>query len=261
MRTAGISLLAYDIAYFEESVRSYVDIVDEVVIGLDENRETWSGGTFELDSEITGKLLGVSDKVRIIQDQFYMPGLSPMENDTRERNFLSSHIEGADWLLSVDSDELLMNAQDLDEFLHAQKDKSSCVLGNWVSVYKELDDSYLVVGKDGEIFLHPTPIVTAVPEIFINARWTTQSNIMSPAILLHFTWARSEAELRRKLANWSHSSDFSIEHHFDLWVNADGNNYKTYKDFHPLTADAWPGLVKIAKDDLRTVSRKLARSA
>ncbi len=258
MKAAGISLLAYDTVYFEESVRSYLDIVDEVVIGLDENRETWSGGSFDLDPHITSRLLGISDKVRIVEDQFFIPGLSAMENDTRERNFLSSHVQGADWLLSIDSDELLMNASDLQDFLASQSDKDNCLLGNWVSVYKELDDSYLVVGNSGEVFLHPTPIVTSVPEIFINARWTTQSNIMSPAILLHFTWARSEEELRRKLDNWGHSSDFCIDHHFELWVNADGTNFRTYKDFHPLEPEAWPGLVKIAKEDLREVSRQLA---
>jgi hypothetical protein len=259
MKISSISLLAYDIAFFEESVRSYIDIVDELLIGFDENRQTWSGGTYELDATIQSRLSAISNKIRFIEDIFYIPGLGPMENDVRERNFLSSHIENADWILSIDADELLINPGDLHDYLRHLAEPDVCVLGSWITVYKELADGYLVIGNErDQVDLGDVPIVTDKPEVFVNARWTKQKYMMSPALLLHFSWARSEAELRKKLINWSHADDFTAQHHLELWLNANERTYKTYRNFHPVTPEAWPRLVFIPKDKLRRVASELA---
>jgi hypothetical protein len=78
-------------------------------------------------------------------------------------------------------------------------------------------------------------------------------------VLLHFSWARSEAELRKKLVNWSHSDDFTTKQHLDLWLNANEKTYKSYKNFHPVTPEAWPQLVCIPKDKLRETAAQMVR--
>lgn len=259
MKIKAITLLAYDTAFMIESIKTYIDIVDELYIGLDENRQTWAGNTYELDTKVEAQLRVMSPKIRIIEDQFYIPGLGTMENDTRERNFLSSHIEDFDYILSVDSDEFLLNPMDLVDWLGKQKEEEVCILGSWVTVYKELDDAYLVVGNADGVDLGDTPIITDRTDRFVNARWTKQKYIMSPAVLLHFSWARSEAELRKKLVNWSHNDDFTTQHHLDLWLNANERTYKSYKNFHPVTPEAWPQLVLIEKSKLRETAQKMAR--
>jgi hypothetical protein len=258
MRLKGITLLAYDTAVMVESIRSYIDHLDELLVGLDENRQTWAGSTYELEPGIVEKLQAISPKVRIVEDMFYMPGLGTMDNDTRERNFLSSHIENFDYILSVDSDEILLNADATVDWLKQVKQQDVCILGSWVNVYKELEDGYLVIGNDSGIELSDVPIITDRTDRFVNARWTRQNYIMSPAVLLHFSWARTETELRRKLANWSHSEDFCINDHLNMWLKADAKNYGSYRNFHPVTPTEWPALKLIPKDQLRETAGRLA---
>jgi hypothetical protein len=262
MRIKAITLLAYDTVFMVESIKRYIDYIDELVVGLDENRRTWSGGTYELDPNIVGNLKAISPKVRIIEDIFYMPGLGPMDNDTRERNFLSSHLEDFDYIISVDSDELLLNAPDTFDWLGRQKEKDVCILGSWINVYKELDDAYLVIGNPKGIELGDVPIITDRTDRFVNARWTKQKYIMSPAVLLHFSWARTETELRRKLANWSHADDFTANQHLELWLNANEKTYnsKQYKNFHPVTPTEWPQLTLIRKSEIDERVREAVQS-
>ncbi|MBK9140854.1 MAG: hypothetical protein IPM23_00040 [Candidatus Melainabacteria bacterium] len=255
MKITGIALLAYDTSYFEESVKGYLDLVDEVLIGLDENRQTWTGKFYDLDSSIVEKLLAISPKVKIVEDQFFIPGLAPMENETRERNVLSSLASDVDWLLSIDSDEILINPNDLSDYL--ANASSGFVLGSWITVFKELDDAYLVIGKDKAIHLWPTAIATNRSEAYINARWTDQRPILSPALLLHFSWARTEDELRQKLQNWGHSNDFNVSNFLDMWLKADEKSYRDFRNFHPMTPEAWPELIRIPKNDLRNECRRL----
>jgi hypothetical protein len=259
MKVKAITLLAYDTAFMIESIKTYVDIVDEIYVGLDENRQTWAGGTYELEPGIVDRLKALSPKIRILEDQFYIPGLSTMENDTRERNFLSSHIEDFDYILSVDSDEFLLNPEDLRDFLAAEKREEVCILGSWVTVYKELESGYLVIANSEGPDLGDVPILTDRTDRFVNARWTKQNYVMSPAVLLHFSWARSEEELRKKLDNWSHKEDLGTERHLELWLNANERNYKNYKNFHPVTPEAWPQLMFIQKSKLREEANNLAK--
>ena len=268
MRIKGITLLAYDTAFMVDSIKRYIDNIDELVVGLDENRQTWTGSTYELEPTIVERLKAISPKVRLLEDIFYMPGLGPMDNDTRERNVLSTELHDFDYIISIDSDELLLNEADLFDWLRRQKTQDVCILGSWINVYKELDDAYLVIGDGtkGGIELGDVPIITDRSERFVNARWTKQNYVMSPAVLLHFSWARSEPELRKKLSNWSHSDDFTTKHHLDLWLNVNQKNYGSaaYRNFHPVTPSEWPSLSLIRKSELdervrQAVASKTAR--
>src|SRR5690606_41171415 len=44
-------------------------------------------------------------KIQIYKDDFYIPELSAIENDTRERTLLSEKMGVGNWLVQVDADE------------------------------------------------------------------------------------------------------------------------------------------------------------
>ena len=48
-KKSAISLISYDAAYLPESISRYYNYVDEIVLGLDKNRKTWSGNAFSFD--------------------------------------------------------------------------------------------------------------------------------------------------------------------------------------------------------------------
>ena len=48
LKKSVISLISYDASYLPKSMASYYDYVDEIVLGLDKDRITWSGNAFLL---------------------------------------------------------------------------------------------------------------------------------------------------------------------------------------------------------------------
>ena len=87
-----ISLISYDAAYLPESVSKYYNYVDEIVLGLDKNRTTWSGNSFSFDENKLWSELGVIDgdsKISIVEEDFVKSKIA-IENDNYERNFLKA---------------------------------------------------------------------------------------------------------------------------------------------------------------------------
>ena len=69
IKKSAISLISYDAEYLPASIKTYYNYVDEIVLGLDENRTSWSGNKFSFDEEKLFKELGAIDgdgKIEII---------------------------------------------------------------------------------------------------------------------------------------------------------------------------------------------------
>ena len=45
-KKSAISLISYDADYLPNSIKTYYDYVDEIVLGLDKNRVSWSKNKF-----------------------------------------------------------------------------------------------------------------------------------------------------------------------------------------------------------------------
>ena len=107
-----ISLISYDAAYLPESVSKYYNYVDEIVLGLDKNRTTWSGNSFSFDEKQLWADLSAIDgdsKISIIEEDFVKSSVA-IENYNYERNFLKSQCT-TDWIFSFDADEWLINSK------------------------------------------------------------------------------------------------------------------------------------------------------
>ena len=100
-----ISLISYDAKFLPESIKTYYDYVDEIVLGLDKDRISWSNNSFSFDEHTLWKELQAIDgdnKISIIEENFHRSS-SPVENDTHERNYLKAKCEH-DWVFSFDAD-------------------------------------------------------------------------------------------------------------------------------------------------------------
>ena len=72
-KKSAISLISYDAAYLPESISRYYNYVDEIVLGLDKNRKTWSGNNFSFDEKQLWADLSAIDgdsKISIIEEDF-----------------------------------------------------------------------------------------------------------------------------------------------------------------------------------------------
>jgi glycosyltransferase involved in cell wall biosynthesis len=234
-----VTLLAYDYRYAFTAIRSYYEIADEIVLGVDRERMTWAGNSFVIDmAEVERELaaIDVGKKVRIVEGEIHSAG-DAMANDTGERNALSLECAEGNWVVQIDADEILINPAEFRKWI-LEKEPTVGVMARWITVFKLFEKQALVIHPASEW----TTVATRLRGAYVLARSTAEERVESPLRLLHFRWGRSPAELREKFANWSHRGDFDVEAYYRFWESVTLENYQGVKDFHPLHGWMWKGL-------------------
>ncbi|HTB23506.1 MAG TPA: hypothetical protein VK914_12470 [bacterium] len=248
-RAKGLSFVtpvAYDHRFAWAAIASYYGIADEIVLGLDKDRVSWNGKPFQLDEGDFRRRLKAADpdgKITLVEGDFHSRGSAPA-NDTHERNALSLACKPGNWVVQIDSDELLQNPQEFRAWL-LKRWRSWRVLGRWIVVFKRFGEDYLVVDKDSAWI----SLATRRRGRYTGCRDTKEMKRHSPLRMLHFSWGRDEAELKQKLESWTHARDFDTAKFFDFWKSVDLDNYRSFRDFHPLDGPDWPSLRLIRKGD------------
>jgi hypothetical protein len=255
---SAVSLVSYDYRFLLTTIPRYLPYVDEVILGVDADGLTWSGERFEIPTSFFEELRQLdvaSNRIRLVSRSFYSPSRSPMENDVAERNALSFEVTEGNWIVSIDADEQLLNPDEFFRFLGRQPEDDVSVEASWITVFKDLGDSLLVVAAQADGSLEHFPIATRQRGAFVAARRTDAPTILSPAIALHYSWGREKEALLQKLLNWSHSRDFDVRKYFDFWLGVNEQNYSAIRHFHPLLPDTWSRLTRVKKADLENWER------
>jgi hypothetical protein len=259
-----ISLISYDASYLPESIKSYYPYVDEIVLGLDKDRISWSNNKFSFDEDSLWKKLGeidTEDKIRIVEEDFHKSKV-PIENDNAERNFLKEQCTH-DWILSVDADEELLNTK---EFFHkwlpifAPYRYKVDVQMTWLLPFKEFENDILVIANpDNRWFKGDTQgVMTTKASTYTYCRWTNQTKaIMSPLVALHWSFCRTEENLAVKLQNFGHSDRTNSDPFFNNWKIANLDNYHALTNFKTsgYGSNQWSKLLKVSKSDFMGVAR------
>jgi hypothetical protein len=238
--------VAYDWELLRYSIPPVYKEADIICLSIDHNRKSWSGEAYEWNEEEFRKMiadLDTSKKIRIYEDDFCIPGLEPIENDTRQRNKMAEFLGIEDgWHLQIDSDEYFINFKSFVHFLKSFNSKRKvnirCPL---INLYKFLPEGVLWVKPHSFDQIEYATIATKYPH-YESARINGYFNILTDFPVLHQSWARSENQLWRKLNSWGHSTHFDVNKYYQQWQNADCKNYKSYKNIHYLRKEAWPGL-------------------
>ncbi len=101
-------VLAADPAWLVQSVRSYYDLVDRIVVSYDQDATSWTGTPLEVEHCL--RLLKTADpdgKIVHSPGHYARPEHKPMDNETYQRQrALDEASEGADWVLQLDTDEV-----------------------------------------------------------------------------------------------------------------------------------------------------------
>ena len=274
MKKSAISLISYDAEYLPESIKQYYDYVDEIVLGLDKDRITWSRNNFSFDEEKLWKELTALDtnkKIVIIEENFHKH-LKPIDNDTSERNTLKDHCTH-DIICSFDADEILLNASDFFvKFMPIAEQyvQTNDICMNWAVPYKQIEDKTLVIVNEDNtpFFRENQSVITHKSSTFTYARWTDKSaggrnRIMSPLVAMHWSISRSEEALALKLANTGHSDNPANETTLSLWKQTTLQNYPQARNFKvsKLGTAQWPKLGAVATENLEKFFLKHIESA
>lgn len=229
-------ILVADPSYLRESLLSYYDHVDRVVLSYDETSTSWTGTPLPL-----AQCLRIVDEIDADAKCVHAPGRfarlehSAMDNETHQRQAaLDEASQDADWVLQLDSDEVLLSPDAFFDSLH-EADRAGADGLDFPSrwLYARVGAGRYLEGS-GRLWRraasYPGPMAVragvrlrharqADIELFrvdVAARstdpWRPKNAPVHRAIsaqhaIAHFSWVRDEAVIRRKFAWSGHVDD------------------------------------------------------
>jgi hypothetical protein len=247
-KKSAISLISYDANRFlAKSIERYYNYVDEIVLGIDKDRITWSGNPFSIDEDSLWSELSQIDgdgKISIIEEDFHKSSVA-IENDNYERNFLKENCSH-DWIFSFDADEMLVNAKDffynfcplVEPYMYKM---DLCM--TWATPYKVVTDEegnsqtlFIANEDDTPFFGENQGVVTSKSSTFTYARWTDKSvaggnRLMTPLVALHWSLCRPDNELHEKIHNIGHSDLVEQDPFYQIWSKVTWDNYHELENF------------------------------
>jgi hypothetical protein len=268
-------VLAADPAWVQASVRSYYDIVEEIVISYDENSKGWTGAPIPVD-ECVSKLKAIDKdkKMRFVGGHFARLDQNPMVNDTYQRQCaFDIASSGADWVIAIDADEVLPNPGALLKMLdYAAEREIPAVEWPMRLFFHRLEDGrFLEVCSKSrtERFEYPGPIAARPGAQHTDARHA-KGDYLRPVVIgdkqspqvrcgmlpgesrienlrledaiLHFSWARSAADVRSKVASWSHNEGLKSWLFYNIYWKSAPRTWPLLRNFHPFVKGLWPRL-------------------
>jgi hypothetical protein len=268
-------ILAADPTWVEAGVLSYYDAVEEIVVSFDRHDRGWTGAPISA-SECVNRLRAMdhSRKMRFCAGDFARPHHSPLANETFQRQCALNEIgDDADWILQLDPDELLPN---VEAFVDALRFAETRNVGSveWpmrVLYYQLPTGQFLeICGADGsDLFEYPAPVAVRANTRLSHARRcegkvlrvvvkgdTRSLQIVRPAeaneerielaspadAILHNSWARTAANVRKKIASWGHNDGWrSWRYYYARWLPT-RFLWRSMRNFHPIIGGLWPRL-------------------
>ncbi|MBS7231899.1 hypothetical protein KHA90_12780 [Flavobacterium psychroterrae] len=235
-------ILSYDYSMFLTSVKQLYEYVDKIVVGIDVDFKTWSGNSFEIPDSFFDEVK-IFDRRNIIEfyfDSFYIPTLSPMECESRERNLVLKKL-GRGWKIQLDVDEYIYDFKEVAKYLNKYwylnilpNKTPVCIKGKLITLYRELHDGYLFIDNNEQF-----PFITNQTFNTHTRRNDNIKNYFSNIKVIHQSWARKEEEIMLKINNWGHRDDFDTQTYFLFWKSLTSSNYQEYKNIHPLIPKVW----------------------
>ncbi len=274
-------VLAADPAWIEESIESYYDMVDRIILSYDETRTGWSGAPLD-STEAVDRALAVDrdKKMELAPGRFVVPGLKPLDRETGQRqNALDRASDAADWVLQLDSDEVLLAPNVFRRCLEEAHERAFDSM--------EYPSRRLFQHAGGERFVegtrrfwrvaasYPGPVAVragsrlehcrqgprALYRVDFAARNTDPSHSPYTPVhrvvkrdegIAHFSWVRDRALLRQKTETWGHADgdwtrtmtawEAAGRHPYAFAVRRMGSRTKTYGGYRISTV---PGVLSL----------------
>ncbi|OXB04804.1 hypothetical protein [Flavobacterium pectinovorum] len=248
-------LFSHDYEKLKLSIPPVYAASDRIFIAIDENYITWSGNKFEVDPDFFEwlKEIDTDNKIEIYRDNFYVPSLTEIEMDTRERHLLSLKMGIGNWLVQVDSDEyffdfekFVLDLRKHDHYLDNPEKNKIQIAAFWVILYKYTDNGILYVDLPMKAIF-----ATNYPNYNL-ARRTSSRVIYTNNIVLHESLSRTEKELRFKLENWGHKRQVNAGF-IDKWIKVNEKNYTELRDFYYIEPNRWKKLNYFPSRDLKEI--------
>jgi len=233
---------------------------DSIIIALDKDLRTWTGSKFQVEEQFFDWLdvFDTENKINIYRDNFFLPNISPMENEVRERKMLASKMGIGNWLIQVDSDEYFVNFKAFAEALRSRNKYLENPEKNRIQIAGYYINLINIPGMEFCTYQNPA-IKNLPPTIPIMSQGETpkQRVIYVPHIVIHECLSRSEDEIKTKFSNWGHSHQVNGEIFLDKWRQIDETNYKQFEDLFYLEPEKWKRLNYVQGQSMNKIIENL----
>lgn len=235
MRRNAYVLLA-DPSYLKESIGAYYGHVDRIVVSFDRTHTSWTGTPLPVEQCL--RIISTIDpdrKLVLAPGDFARPGETGLDNDTFQRQTaLDQASDGTDWVLQLDTDEVMASPTTFFEILDSADRAGAGGLdfpSRWLYTrsgegrYLEVTDRFWRYAAS-----YPGPLAVRAGTDLRHARqadvelfrvdfgrrntdpWrpadaAVHATIAPRDAVLHFSWVRDPAVIRRKFG-WSGHSEF-----------------------------------------------------
>lgn len=243
-------LLAADPARIEASVASYYALVQRIVVSYDATGTSWSGTPLAVE-ECLEKLRHIDTEKKCLYrpGRFAQPHCDPLENDTRQRQIaLDLAGEGADWVLQIDTDEVLADPAAFAACLQEADQRGFTAMeypARWL--FRDIGEGrYLercsrlwqaAANYPGPVAARPGVRLHCARQCngtlfrvdfrrrntdpFHGAHAAVHRVVRPAQAIFHYSWIRGEDELLRKTSAWGHSNDdWSAQIAYWRWAGA-----------------------------------------
>lgn len=255
-------LVAYDYEMLKRSLPTVYRPADKIVLAIDKDRKTFAGENFTIPSSFFDWLKDVDkeNKVTVIEESFFVPGLGASEADTRARNILAKAMGEGGWHFQTDVDEYFIDfaglVSELKKTEHLYSNKKVTLEAYWSLIFKQTDKGFFVVNNPEKFAL-----ITNHP-VYLHHRYNADNEHYTlDHLILHQSWGRGEEGLKKKLNNWAHRIDFDTASYFNFWKSVDTDNYKYIHDFHPIKPYLWRGLDYIPAQEIDELLARMPSKA
>lgn len=222
MRVASVCTVFNEARFLPKHLSHMPDWVEEQVVLL--SAKPWHGSHDEPDdSEKIANEMGAT----VLKHEW--------PDEVEQRNTGQEYLNDYDWILNLEPDEFLDedNWKRLKDFL-----ESNPPLPAYTCFQQQIYWGKGFAADPPEDFV---PIIATRPEVrFIEKRVINSPWERIPSLILHhFAWARTDAEIWKKISHYSHAVDFDIDDWFqNVWLARKTENV------HPTTPEAIPKLIR-----------------
>jgi len=238
-------LVSYDYEMLKNSIPLIYEEADAVFLAIDKNRKTWNGSPIDISPDFFTWIEGfdTKGKITIYEDDFYVPELSTMACEVRERKMMAEIMGIGNWIIQLDADEYFINFKRFVDFLKSKNhyldnpEKNKVLIQPFhVNLYKKTENGYFYVNEATK-----TVVATNYPDYKVG-RKTKGKVIYFNALILHECLARDRDKLVQKLTNWGHNEEVDLEGFMKKWDSVNESNYKSMENFFFLEAEKWKHL-------------------
>ena len=266
-------VLAADPHFLRESITAYYGLVERIVVSYDRSGTSWTGTPLPVE-----ECLAVIDDLDSANKCVLAPGdyarteVDPLENDTYQRRCaLEEAGDGTDWVLQLDTDEVLGSPR---AFVAALARADAVGAGGldyparWL--YAKVGHSrYLEASRRfwGPAASFPGPVAVRagttlrlarqadVPLYRVDFRpWSTDPYHPRDAVvhevialdegIVHYSWIRSDEDMQRKFGWSGHTAAYSAPQVLRRWRQRSQHPWRTIAT-NPLRRNDWYRLAEL----------------